>query len=179
MGGWGRWQHLAQQTSRPARLPPWIHTQPVAARDVTQSLFYPIPLPHHPAITLGGVAAMLLICIVASWVRDKRPCHLWDLYGPGSALKTDRVSLRTPGAAGSSGSEFAEGTPSGGGVGVGPLHDPHFGTERERTLSGADADELDEFESGEVFSTVPGLQQPVQARATSSNLEMAGYPALA
>jgi len=121
------------------------------------------------AITLGGVAAMLLICLVGSWVRDGRPRYLWELYGPGSR-RADRVSLRTPGAAGSSGPAFAEGTPS--------SSVPHFGTERERTLSGAEEDtgELDAFESGEVFNTITGLQQPEQVRATSSNLEMARYP---
>ena len=126
-------------------------------------------LPHHLAITLGGVAAMLLICLVGSWVRDGRPRYLWELYGPGSR-RADRVSLRTPGAAGSSGPAFAEGTPS--------SSVPHFGTERERTLSGAEenAGELDAFESGEVFNTITGLQQPEQVRATSSNLEMARYP---
>ena len=129
----------------------------------------PPPLPHHLAITLGGVAAMLLICLVGSWVRDGRPRYLWELYGPGSR-RADRVSLRTPGAAGSSGPAFAEGTPS--------SSVPHFGTERERTLSGAEenAGELDAFESGEVFNTITGLQQPEQVRATSSNLEMARYP---
>ena len=110
---------------------------------------------------------MLLLCLVVSWVRDRRPCHLWRQYGPGQ--KAGRLSLQSPDA--DNHSVFSGG--SGGGSGA---PDPNFGTERERTLSGAEADDAGEYEHDAVFNTISStMQPPVQTREVSrkGSLELA------